>query len=260
MERLKYLSSDAQTLFTFEGYGPYGTSVRERNERLSVSGFGAEYLGQDMGFGKHRLGDGRLACYDDLTPLLAHIARYCAWRGREFAVKNVKSKQLAGVTATNLTRELGRIPAGFHLTLERPAICDNRMAPQYWLLTGGGQWRKLDAAIHGDDHFVPGPCDIAWDLAGVAVEWELSPNPRDYLLREYRRFSGDDVTTRIRNYEIAYAMFRLAWSRMAVASVGGSDEEPRVARDILRYRRALARFVTSDYEVTGATLSLPVSA
>ena len=28
---------------------------------------------------------------------------------------------------------------------------------------------------HGDDHFFPGPTDIAWDLAGTIVEWELAP-------------------------------------------------------------------------------------
>ncbi len=51
MERLKYLSADCRKLFTFEGYGPYGAPVRSKNEALSASGFGAQYIGHQTGFG-----------------------------------------------------------------------------------------------------------------------------------------------------------------------------------------------------------------
>jgi hypothetical protein len=261
MERLKYFSSDARTLFTFEGHGPYGVPSRERNERLSEAGFGAKYLGHEAGFGKHRLPAGRLARRDDLTTqFLTHMARYCAWRAREFAVTNTDSAQLEEMFVTNLAREFGEVPGDFHLAVERPTICDNRIAPPHWFVQSDGRWCKFDAAVHGDDHFFPGPCDIAWDLAGVVVEWELSSEARDVLLAEYRRWFGDDATSRLCNYELAYAMFRLAWLSMAAPSVVGSDEARRVARDITRYRQLLARLVRRETAVTDPARSLPVSA
>jgi hypothetical protein len=255
MERLKYLSDDSHTVFTFEGYGPYGAEVRQRNQRLSDSQFGAEYLGHETGFGKHHLGNGSLVRPIDLTPqLVRHMARYCAWRAREFAAPNLDSAQLQDMAVTNLLREFGNSPAELLLHVERPTICDNRMAPHHWLIAGGS-WHKLDASIHGDDHFFPGLCDIAWDLAGVIVEWDLQAEARDVFLAEYRRASGDDTNPRVHDYEIAYAMFRLAWCRMAAASVVGSEEEQRLTRDAGRYRSLLDRILTSRCEVTRPVLS-----
>ena len=242
MERLRYLSCDRRELLTFEGYGPYGVPVSSRNGALSTSGFGARYLGRESGFGKHLLPFGRLLRRDDLTPeMLARMAEYCAWRAREFAVADAEAGALEEMARTNFAREFGEEVDALHLPVERPAICDNRMAPHDWLLTREGAVLKLDAAIHGDDHFFPGPCDIAWDLAGITVEWELSSAARSSLLSQYRRASGDNVASRVQTYEIAYAAFRLGWSRMAAASVARSDGEARLSRDPLRYRRWLRR-------------------
>ena len=44
---------------------------------------------------------------------------------------------------------------------------------------------KVDAAAHGDDHGFPGPVDVAWDLAGAVVEWELGGAAR--YLDPFRR-------------------------------------------------------------------------
>ena len=48
------------------------------------------------------------------------------------------------------------------LRLQRPVIADSRMQPHEWLLTPAGQVLKTDSGSHGDDHFFPGPTDIAW--------------------------------------------------------------------------------------------------
>jgi len=241
MERLKYLSCDERELWTFEGHSPYGAPARARNQALSDSGFGARYLGGEAGFGRHLLPQGRLLRGTDLTPaLLAHMAKYCAWRARELCASDVDCGELEIVTRGNLTREFGVAHDGLQLAVERPTICDNRMAPHCWL-AADGQVLKLDTALHGDDHFFPGPCDIAWDLAGVIVEWELSTSAREGFLLQYQNASGDNAMSRIGNYECAYAMFRLAWSRMAAASVAGSEEEVRLMRDSQRYRECIER-------------------
>jgi len=242
MERLKYLSRDRHELLTFEGYGPYGAVVSARNQCLSNAGLGALYLGKEAGFGTHLLCDGGLLRKRDLScEVLARMAEYCAWRAREFRALDGDSAELARMTESNFAREFGRKIGSFDLPVEHAAICDNRMAPHHWLLAQDGRVLKLDAALHGDDHFFPGPCDVAWDLAGIMVEWELASAAREFLLEKYRYFSGDNAAARVENYELAYAMFRLAWSRMAAASVADMDEQRRLLAEACRYRSFIRR-------------------
>lgn len=240
MERLRYGSCDGRILLTFEGHGSYGAAVRARNEALARAGFGLSYLGQEAGFGRQVVEKGRSAGPADITPqLLSHMAEYCSWRAAEFAVSDADASDLETMTRVNFEREFGFAPECLLLPVERPAISDSRMMPYEWLLTDAGRWLKLDAAIHGDDHFFPGPCDIAWDLAGIVVEWNLSTAAREFLLEKYKEASGDDGARRVRDYELAYAAFRMAWSSMAAASVGVGEEADRLLCDYQRYRRWL---------------------
>ncbi len=241
-ERLTCASADAGILLTFEGHGRYGVAVAARNQALSDAGFGLPYLGHEVGFGKHVAVQGAVAQQKDLTPeLLAHVAEYCAWRGREFGVREVGESDLATMAKVNFEREFGAALHDLTLPVERPTVCDARMMAQAWLQTADGRWLKLDAATHGDDHFFPGPCDIAWDLAGIVVEWRVNSSAREFLLAKYREASGDDASSRIAAYELAYATFRMAWSRMAAGSVGEAEEECRLMRDYRRYREFLLR-------------------
>lgn len=248
MERLKFLSRSRQKIFKFEGHGSYGEPVREREQMLASSGFGARYLGHEAGFGIHELVGGRLP--DPAKPsraLLRHLANYCAWRARAFSatVSQESILQLEHMAAHNIKQELGFAPE-LRLEVERPAISDGRMQPHEWRELGGDQWVKLDASTHGDDHFFPGPVDIAWDLAGLCVEWQLAADHRDFLLSEYRRMSHDNPGPRLEAYEIAYAAFRLGWSRMAAASACGTNDEARLLQDAACYRKVLDRtLVTS---------------
>ncbi len=237
MERLKYLSTDEREMLTFDGYGHYGARVGARHQLLSDAGFTLRYLGHAQGFGRHGVTPGRLSKRSDLTPArMRHMADYCAWRTQHFSGQDVAVGGLLEMFRVNFEREFGGRCNEIVLPLERPTICDARMAPHEWLLAEDGRFLKLNAAIHGDDHFFPGPCDIAWDLAGVIVEWELSADAREFFLAAYLQASGDDARLRIRNYELAYATFRLAWSKMAAASVDDPAEERRLLLDYGRYR------------------------
>ena len=242
LERLRYRFADATTVLTFEGHGHYGEAVRARSQALSDAGFTPPYLGQEQGFGRHAVLKGRVTGRDGLTPqLLARMAEYCGWRAREFRVPDVDLADLETMTRVNLEREFGAAPERFRLPVERPVICDAQMMPHAWLHTPSG-WLKLDASTHGDGHFFPGSCDIAWDLAGIVVEWELSESLRDLLLSKYEHSSGDSASRRINSYVLAYATFRMAWSKMAAASVGDAEEEGRLLRDYRRYRQFVQKF------------------
>jgi hypothetical protein len=240
MERLKYLSRDGGHLLKFEGYGHHGERIRRRNEALASSGFGTPYSGQMCGFGRQVLESGRMGRQSDSTPqLLRRMAEYCAWRSREFATSDADAGELATMARVNLQREFG-IAVEMDLKVEHPLSADGRMQPHEWFCTEGGEWLKLDGATHGDDHFFPGPCDIAWDIAGAIVEWGLDSSAREFFLSHYSRLSGDHPSQRIDHYELAYATFRLAWSRMAAGSVQGTDDEERLLHDYRRYREFVA--------------------
>jgi hypothetical protein len=142
-----------------------------------------------------------------------------------------------------MTRVNAREEFGIDLDLSRdlepvrPAICDARMMPHEWLISEGGRLLKTDGASHGDDHFFPGPCDIAWDLAGAIVEWELPAQAAEFLCERYRRLTGDDAQPRLNAHLLAYSLFRLGFCLMAANAVAGSEEESRLRVAHQRYRR-----------------------
>ncbi len=248
MERLKYLSRDRKRLFKFEGHSPYGEWVRQREQLLAASGFGARYLGHEAGFGIQELvGGNQVGVARPSLALLKHVAKYCAWRAAELSANlpHDSIQQLERMATFNVEQEFG-FALDLRLEAERPAVCDGRMQPYKWRQLGNDHWVKLDASTHGDDHFFPGPADIAWDLAAVCVEWQLDAHDREFFLSEYRRRSGDNAAARLQAYEIAYAAFRLGWSRMAASAVCGTDDEGRVRQDALRYHAVLDRLLVAN--------------
>jgi hypothetical protein len=147
--------------------------------------------------------------------------------------------------------DLGPLPAlcdvaeefGYEMSLEpgalfseSPVLVDGRMLPHEWIHTPAGDYQKVDAASHGDDHFFPGPSDIAWDLAGAIVEWNMSADAHQRFIDVYRRVSGDDPRERIAPFVVAYAVFRCGYCLMAAEAVRGSGEEHRLLAAHDRYR------------------------
>jgi hypothetical protein len=131
------------------------------------------------------------------------------------------------------------------LTIVRPAIVDGRMAPHEWLRRPDGPTLKSDAIAHGDDHFFPGPTDIAWDLAGAITEWRLDDAAGAFLVETYARLSGDDVGARLADWVVAYAAFRGAMTTLAYECSPSERERERLAADLARYRETLSRSIRS---------------
>jgi len=104
-----------------------------------------------------------------------------------------------------------------------------------------GRLLKTDAGSHGDDHFFPGPTDIAWDLAGAIVEWRLNEQQSREFLDLYRCASGDDASARIEGFIKAYAVFRAAYCLMAANAMRGSDEESRLRGAAEDYKEMAAK-------------------
>ncbi len=231
---------DRSQLFKFDGLGRVGDAVRNRARALAAGGFGGAIEDAGDGFSRYPVIDGRSLHFEDVSEsILARIARYCAFRSAEFRVEHGTPEPLAEMLRVNLLREF-QWEIDFDPELLRPQnmiVVDGRMNPHEWLGTADGRLLKTDGATHGDDHFFPGPTDIAWDIAGAAVEWNLHPDALDFLLSQYRLLTGEDLRQRLQIFLITYAVFRLAWCKMALPTVAGTAEEFRLAQEYRYYRR-----------------------
>ena len=250
-ERVKYVSSNADKedgeprLYKFAGLGHYGDDVYERELKVADAGFGPMPRQESDGFVSypwisHQGASGRSLSGRDISPdVLAHMAKYCAFRLRTFRLDLAELNALQQMAEHNL-RELG-LDSTVELRLEHPVIADGRMQPHEWLMTQEGCLLKTDSGSHGDDHFCPGPTDIAWDLAGAIVEWRMNAQQTRDFLDRYHCASGDEPSARLNGFMRAYAVFRAAYCLMAANAMPGSDEEARLRGAAEEYKEMAAK-------------------
>ena len=244
MERAKFFSGDHTRLFKFIGHGRFGALVADRARLLSESGFGPKLCETSGGFTAYEMVKGRPATPADLSrAAIERIADYCAWRAVEFRVDR-RPSQLAQAIRFNFEQLTGGgAPTTFSFEeSQETVVCDARMLPHEWVLGNDDTLVKTDGESHGDDHFFPGPCDIAWDLAGAAVEWNMDANATDSLLRRFHLRSGDNARPRFPSYVLGYAVFRAAYCTMAAFALRGTPEEERLTREVARYKRVIDSF------------------
>jgi hypothetical protein len=237
LESSKYLSADQKVLFKFHGFGHYGRVIEERANKLGEAGFSPTRLGQVRGFGQYEFLPGRVLTQSDLSPrIVQRLAEYCSLRKEAFSTEE-SPHELETMANYNWECEFGeKLEDPIRLETEHRVIADGRMLPHEWLFTEDGRVLKTDAVGHGDDHFFPGPCDIAWDVAGTIVEWQMDDVASAEFVDHYRVLSGDDVRERLPEYVLAYAIFRMAWSKMAAQASAGQFDEALLMRDYRKYR------------------------
>jgi hypothetical protein len=244
LEPVKFLACDGRSLFCFEGFGGYGEAVGKRSALLAAHGFALSYLGSCRGFGEYELLGGCTLELRDRSPeVLERMAAYLALRSTAFASETPQTPELEEMLRWNWQLEFGEelSDAEARLRAERVVVCDGHMMPHEWLRSDGGELLKLNAGTHGDNHFFPGACDIAWDVAGALVEWELEGELQEHFVSAYEARTGDAIRGRLLPYMLAYTVFRLGWSRMAAAAMQGSGDEPLLERDAERYRAQAKR-------------------
>lgn len=240
-ERLKFLSADGESLLKFEGLGHYGESVLRRSLLLAEAGFGPPCEQDRAGFVRYARVAGGSAPIELNQQTLHRLADYCAFRLCAFQAASSNPEALQRMASFNLQQILG-LTADVALPIIYPVIADGRMMPPEWVRTPSGSLLKTDAASHGNDHFYPGPTDIAWDLAGAVVEWQMPRAAAVEFLAHYAAQTGDDARDRIDHYTIAYLAFRIGFLRMAAQSAD-ETERIRLARDIGTYRSLLTRLM-----------------
>lgn len=226
-ERMKFLSRDGGSIFKFAGLAEYGREAAARARLLARAGFTApaDYVGDGW------LRSPRLRFSPLLPAALNGLApRWAEWAGRYLALLRAQftagppqppSPEMQLMVATNLRRLLAR-----EMPLDPPEAppvqLDGRVQPHEWGIHAGN-FVKFDALDHGDDHFFPGPTDIAWDLAGL--EFEFGPALGRAARQEYARRSGDlGIAARLPWYRIAYGSFQAAFAEFAQELVGPPDQ------------------------------------
>lgn len=244
MERIKHVSVDGTALFKFEGFGRFGALAREQAQVLAQAGFSPGLRSFDSGFAQYRLEHAQPLRREDISPaVLTRIAEYCAFRARNLAAPSASPAGLLNMMQVNLQVEFGRDNPFSDLPIVAPVYGDCRMMPHEWIRTGHGRILKTDSVGHSEGHQLPGPTDIAWDLAGAIVDWSMSHSQKEFLLSEYQRFSGDDARPRIDQYIVFYLVYRAAYCRMGAACMNDSSDGIGLWTQFQQHRETLKYYL-----------------
>jgi hypothetical protein len=200
LERRKFLlpTSSGTWLLKFAGLGREGAGKLERARALHAAGFSPEAAGYRYGFLVERwLGDATSLdqAFGDRDALVAQVGRYLAFRARRWPAgpeRGASPARLWRMARHNTGLALGEdlacrldrwLPALDRLEgRTRRVETDNRLHAWEWLLARDGRLLKADALDHHAGHDLAGCQDVAWDVAGAAVELGLS-RPERGLLR-----------------------------------------------------------------------------
>lgn len=236
MERRKSLLTAARGRFLlkFAGLGPEADAKLARARALHAEGFTPEPLALRHGFLLEPWIEGArpLDPKADRPALLAHLARYLAFRARAFPAgphDGASPDDLAEMIRVNVSEALDTgagdaLSARFCALIgEAPPLCpvhvDGRLHAWEWLRTPEGRILKTDALDHSNAHDLVGCQCLGWDLAGVTVELELSPSEAENFRRMIEtRADVSMPAARVEAYRLAYGAFQLAlWSCSADA-------------------------------------------
>lgn len=253
--KLLLTSAGGRTLLRFVGLGRVGLDKYAMARDLAAAGFGLEPLGWRHGFLVERW-------HDDARPvaldgdrrgaLLERLGAYLGWRAARWpapAASGATPAALHAMAVANIEEGLGPSVAramdrwsparlaDLAARSKRVRI-DGRLHPWEWLTLPGGVVVKTDALDHHASHDLIGCQDIAWDVAGAAVEWSLSRGERETLAAGLARAGTPVDAGLITFFLAAYPAFQLGVVSMA-AGRAEPAERPRLEARLGFYRRAI---------------------
>jgi hypothetical protein len=246
-ERRKLLTDSR--LLSFSGLGGKARERLARARALADAGFFPAPIGTTNGFLVRPAVAGVPVAPGAQDPaLLEAMARYLAHLSRNFPHGAASGGELREMVDVNVAEALGPQAERLLATHRRrqgdvcdemPVALDGRMFPHEWLRTASG-YVKVDALDHHDDHFFPGCRDIAWDVAGTCVEFELGSAEQRHFVERYRELSGDrSIAARLPAFRVAYLAFRTGYAHMATESLGDSPDGRRFSGLASRYVASL---------------------
>lgn len=134
--------------------------------------------------------------------------------------------------------------AGLDRLVPVPVRIDGRLHPWEWRRTPRGALVKTDALDHAAAHDLVGCQDIAWDVAGAIVEFDLAPGPAEALRRDVAEIAGRPLPAEaLTAYRLCYAAFQAGlWQMTGEGGPDGTgDGARRTAARVAHYRTHLHR-------------------
>lgn len=252
-ERRKFLAetTNGRWLVKFIGLGREGERKYLRAKALAAAGFVNPPAGLCHGFTVERWRDDLLPMParpsgDLRSRLIDRLGDYLGFRARSFP-----ASESAGASVRSLW-EMGRFNTqavlgaalaaawdAWEPALDRlsRALCrietDNRMHSWEWL-AAGTLILKTDAVDHHAAHDLVGCQDLAWDIAGAAVEFELSSDEVARLVARCGRAPDPALLCFSR---LCYLAFELGRCHEAMAAPAAAD--PPMQAAAARYEEAL---------------------
>jgi len=236
-EARKYLLAGTRGTFLlkFVGLDDAAAGKVERARQLHQAGFSPEPLACRYGFMLERWVEA-LPHIAEHAPGVEHIGRYLAFRAAHFPAPATGAplSQLVEMARFNIGQADGALAGSLAARWTearlaklqhhvRPVFVDARLHRWEWLRTPGG-WLKSDAVDHAQAHDLIGCQDIAWDVAGAAVEFDLTPDERDTLIANAM---GDrpEAAELVACMTLCYLGFQIGW--WSYGADGASAEHQR---------------------------------
>ena len=232
----------------FAGLGATGTAKHALARRLHAAGFCPEPLALRHGFLLERWVEGAPLAADERPPL-DHLARYLGLRARAFpadgedgaapaALAEMAAFNAGALGGAGLRDRVAEALAGdAWRTGLVPVRIDGRLHRWEWRRTPDGRIVKTDALDHAAGHDLVGCQDIAWDVAGAAVEFGLPDAETDRLRNAVAHAAGRPVSAAaVAAFRLGYAAFQGGlWRLLGEA---GPATEAAVARYVAALHQA----------------------
>jgi hypothetical protein len=256
-ERLKFrlVCRDGRLVARFAGLGSTGEEKLAVARSLHGAGFAPEPLALRRGFLLERWVDGtRLDQAEARSEgFLGHIGRYLGFRARVLPANVDDGASLAelGRMACANAVEMGGPALGRQVEAQLarageptmvPVRIDGRLHAWEWLRLPDGRYLKTDALDHAVAHDLVGCQDIAWDIAGAAVEFDLDEAETEALRAAVSAGAGREVSRQaVAAFRICYPAFQGGlWSMTGESEMAGAA---RVEVRQLEYLAALRQAV-----------------
>ncbi|RAK52806.1 hypothetical protein [Phenylobacterium deserti] len=250
-ERLKFRLTTATGawLAKFAGLGAIGQGKFERAQALHRAGFSPEPLALRRGFLLERWEPGEIGVGPDRQEFVEHLGRYLGFRASAFPAdpeQGARLDELAEMARVNAGELLGTHTAealeprlAWPEDVARPVHIDGRLHSWEWRISPDGLLLKTDALDHSEAHDLLGCQDIAWDVAGAAVEFDLTDEEVQRVCAGVEAVSGFAVDPRLLAFfALCYPAFQAGLWRFAAGSAG-ADEQPRISAHAARYAERL---------------------
>lgn len=240
-EARKFLltASGGRFLLKFVGLDAAGQAKFGRARRLYEAGFSLEPLAYRYGFLLERWVESGVPNLS-ADVMTSHLTRYLRFRAAAFAdaPPGASLERLMDMARYNVgqatdagARSFAAWPAERLRRLQdrvRPVHVDGRLHRWEWLATNDGIL-KTDAVDHSHAHDLVGCQDIAWDVAGAAVEFDLPDAARDRMRREV---VGEDPSAAelVACLTLCYLGFQIGWWTYAADEAARTQRQSYVAK------------------------------